>query len=300
MAKVMTDESNYSAIAGAIRSKLGVSTRYKPSEMAAAIASIETGTDLTSADEGKVVVEDDGEYVLADQTSQTITQNGTYDTTTNNEVVVSVSGGGSQDDSFSLTQYIESSGTQWINTGYLVSEQSRFELVANVSSTNPSYASMFGARETAATGYSNLGAYFWAKYSGASSFVADFGSGQTAIDKRPPDNLIYDAKCVYGLKKHRASIRVQTLGEYVVYLNYSAAPTDQHPVYIFNLDQAGSEYGSDTRCTMKLYRFRVYEGNSLVMELLPYEDNGEACLRDSVTGNLFKNAGTGSFVLGTD
>lgn len=40
MAKVMTDESNYTAIAGAIRTKLGVSTRYKPSEMASAIESI--------------------------------------------------------------------------------------------------------------------------------------------------------------------------------------------------------------------------------------------------------------------
>jgi len=85
MAKVMTDESNYSAIAGAIRSKLGVSTRYKPSEMAAAIGSI---SGVSSADNGKVVV--DGQ--LTQQTSRSVSQNGTYDTTTNNEVVVNVSG----------------------------------------------------------------------------------------------------------------------------------------------------------------------------------------------------------------
>lgn len=42
MAKVMTDESNYTAIASAIRSKLEVSTRYKPSEMASAIDAIST------------------------------------------------------------------------------------------------------------------------------------------------------------------------------------------------------------------------------------------------------------------
>ena len=87
MAKVMTDESNYSAIASQIRSKIGVSTRYKPSEMAAAIGSI---SGVSSADNGKVVV--DGQ--LTQQTSRSVSQNGTYDTTTNNEVVVSVSGGG--------------------------------------------------------------------------------------------------------------------------------------------------------------------------------------------------------------
>jgi len=91
MAKVMTDESNYTAIAGAIRTKLGVSTRYKPSEMADAIESIPTGAPLTSEDEGKVVVEDSGNYVLAEQTSLSVSQNGTYDTTTNDEVVVNVS-----------------------------------------------------------------------------------------------------------------------------------------------------------------------------------------------------------------
>jgi hypothetical protein len=93
MTKIITDEQNYYNIADAIRGKLDVETLYLPSEMAAAIETIETGTELTSEDEGKVVVEDDGAYVLAEQTSQTIAQNGTYDTTTNDEVVVTVQGG---------------------------------------------------------------------------------------------------------------------------------------------------------------------------------------------------------------
>lgn len=93
MARVITDEQNYYDIADAIRGKLDVETLYLPSEMAAAIETIETGIDLTSEDEGKVVVEDEGSYVLAEQTSLSVSQNGTYDTTTNDEVVVEVSGG---------------------------------------------------------------------------------------------------------------------------------------------------------------------------------------------------------------
>ena len=94
MAKVITDEQNYYDIADAIRSKLEVETLYLPSEMAAAIETIETGIELTSEDEGKVVVEDEGVYVLTEQTSQTITLNGTYDTTTINELIANISGGG--------------------------------------------------------------------------------------------------------------------------------------------------------------------------------------------------------------
>jgi hypothetical protein len=105
MATVTVNDSSLSAIAGAIRGKLGVETTYRPSEMAAAIASIEAGgTDLTSEDEGKVVVESSGEYVLAAQTSRSISQNGTYDTTTNDEVVVNVSGGSAVLVSKTITQ----------------------------------------------------------------------------------------------------------------------------------------------------------------------------------------------------
>ena len=97
MATVTINDASLTAIAGVIREKLDVETTYLPSQMAAAIGSIPTGgTDLTSADAGKVVVESGGEYVLTAQTSRSISQNGTYDTTTNNQVVVSVSGGGGE------------------------------------------------------------------------------------------------------------------------------------------------------------------------------------------------------------
>lgn len=44
MTKVLTDSSNYTAIASAIRTKLGVQTTYKPSDMADAIAGITDGS----------------------------------------------------------------------------------------------------------------------------------------------------------------------------------------------------------------------------------------------------------------
>ena len=49
MAYVMTDESNYEDIADAIREKLGTSTTYLPSEMAAAVRSIPSATTVSSA-----------------------------------------------------------------------------------------------------------------------------------------------------------------------------------------------------------------------------------------------------------
>lgn len=118
MSQVLVTEQHLSDIAGAIRAKLGAPDSYRPGEMAAAIREIETypepagsvsiaanGThdvkDYASAvvnvpnsyaasDEGKVV----SSGALVAQTSRTVTANGTYDTTENDEVVVDVQSGG--------------------------------------------------------------------------------------------------------------------------------------------------------------------------------------------------------------
>lgn len=120
MSKVLVTESSLESIANAIRSKNGLQTTYKPSQMAEAIAEIPTGTtpsgtiDITqngtvdvtnyasadvavpnsyaSGDEGKVV--SNGALVAQTARASEITANGTYDTTLNDEVTVNVSGGG--------------------------------------------------------------------------------------------------------------------------------------------------------------------------------------------------------------
>lgn len=139
MSKVTVTESHLEDIADAIRSKLGNSQGYTPGQMAGAINSIPTGgitptgtinitqngqTDVTqyatadvnvpnsyaASDEGKVV----SNGALVAQTSDTVTQNGTYDTTTKNEVVVNVSGGSPNLQNKTVTE----NGTYTADTGY--------------------------------------------------------------------------------------------------------------------------------------------------------------------------------------
>ena len=74
MAFGVIDTSILTAIANAIRTKLGVQTTYKPSEMATAIGQISGGITPTGTKE--------------------ITENGTYDVTSYASAEVSVSGGG--------------------------------------------------------------------------------------------------------------------------------------------------------------------------------------------------------------
>lgn len=117
MAQVIVTESSLQNIAGAIRGKLGTQDTYTPSEMAGAINQIHgdpvleelttnangtftpsSGKDgfsravvnvpntYSASDNGKVVQNG----ALVAQSSQSITQNGTYDTTLKNQAIVNV------------------------------------------------------------------------------------------------------------------------------------------------------------------------------------------------------------------
>ena len=125
MTKVLVTERNLQDIASAIRSKNGSNDSYRPGDMAAAILAIPTGSvptlvsktitqngsydaeddnsdgysDVTVNVSNSYSAEDEGKVVssgaLVAQTGLSVTENGTYDTTENDEVVVNVSGGGS-------------------------------------------------------------------------------------------------------------------------------------------------------------------------------------------------------------
>ena len=85
---VWVEQDVLDAISEAINEKTGGTGDYKPSQMPRAIRNIKACT-LSTADDGKVV--QGGQ--LVGQSTIRITQNGTYDTTTKSEALVTVSGG---------------------------------------------------------------------------------------------------------------------------------------------------------------------------------------------------------------
>lgn len=278
----------------------------------------------TASDEGKVV--SNGALVVQTARSSQITQNGTYDTTLNNEVTVNVSGGGSavvqplsvtQNGTYNppsgvdgyapvtvnvsggggeewttLTNYIEASGGQYIDTGYIVNQNSKIEVVADVPDAAYSYPALFGSRTNTSNEivvYSEYGggniAMVWAN--GDSPFLNRYG--RSHIGK----------KSLFSMEGN-GNIRLKTIDGYGFRLKGEPGSSlSPLPVFAFVLNDSGTPNGV-TYCPMKLYRMQIFENNTLVHEFLPWQENGVACLKDTMTGNIKYNIGTGDFIYGTD
>lgn len=264
------------AIANAIREKRDEDTEYLPSEMPAAIQGI-TG----------VVV------------PLNATENGTYNPPSGVDgyapVTVNVSGGGG-DDWTDLKDYIESNGTQWINTGYSVKDNSKFEVIANPSTTQSPYGTIFGTRASNDDSPSSRSCIL------ATAWSSNFGNVNWGSGINRLTNLDKGNKTKYVVTKTRGMAMESESIEGIIgfTVTNSTQSATKASLMIFTLGINGSDYGGQTHCNMKLYRFRIYEGDTLIHEYLPWQDNGVVCLKDTVTGNLFYNSGTGDFVYGTD
>lgn len=200
-------------------------------------------------------------------------------------------GGGSRDDPLALTRYIESSGTQFIDTGYVVTDTSVFEAVLNVNSQNSTWASLLGVRANTRDAClwhlvleGNPGwSYSWG---GAPVDYRDSGLAHFRNEK-----AVYKCRKIsFGAVDDVAMAGGIFAGGTVAY---------QNTVYLLAVNQGGSVVDT-TQLAGKLYRFRIWENDVLVHEFLPWQENGVACLKDTVTGSIKYNAGTGSFVYGYD
>lgn len=227
-----------------------------------------------------------------------VTENGTYNPPSGVDgyapVTVNVSGGG--DDPFALTNYIESSGTQYINTGYIVKDDTEFEMVVNFSNTG-NYPTIFGVRAASQITASGLGSFICSRW--ANNTYASVNWGSSMINTQSLINH-YGKKCLVEFNKGKKYSFESKDGYFVGgYFASTASATQNFPLYVFTLNTGGNIEAVNW-CTMKLYRFRIFESGVLVHEFVPWQENGVACLKDTVTSEIKYNAGTGDFVYGTD
>lgn len=196
-------------------------------------------------------------------------------------------------------QFIESSGTQWINTGYLHRPNTRIEMDVWVNSyqqKDQKYACLFGG--TSLTGTIRGGFYFQPVCGNVSVAAPYFyltgkKAGTTTFPFR--ERLLVtcaNGSVTWGETKLTPAGLDGTLGEGVGLLT----------LFAYNNSGNSTDVAicGGTCATMRLFSTRFWEGGTLVRDYVPVRrrSDGVVGLLDQVTQTFLTNGGTGAFIPG--
>lgn len=178
-------------------------------------------------------------------------------------------------DDSSYKEYIESSGTQYINTFIKADDTTNVEFVMSLNEETSQTLGIFGARDTMDINKYNLflykGILRWDYY---------------LTNVNPNYNLSLTNPTFIETKAESITIGTTTT-EY----NYTDIFSGNQNMYLYAINTNGNT--TSITSGLKIYYFKVLKDGELVLNLVPYVDeNGKACFYDLVSQELFYNANT--------
>lgn len=184
-------------------------------------------------------------------------------------------------------EYIESTGTQYVDTGVYPNQDTSLEMefAPTVLSKTEWW---FGVRSSSNT---NMFGFY---STGATSVYSTFASsGQTFSIPSISGQTV-------SLEKGDA-ITTLRYGNNVEELeNTEGTFTSEFALVLLSANLAGS-IASSTRASGRLYSCAIYDGDSLIRDFIPcLNPSNEVGLYDTVNGQFYGNAGTGAFTDGPE
>ena len=189
---------------------------------------------------------------------------------------------GSGGKKYQQVEYIESTGTQYINTKYYAKGNSSYSFKY---SDHKNSGVMFGAYNT--TWQTGNGFYVNINNDNNNPYLHYYSNTRININ-------YYDSGTIQINKGkfYFNDIEYESLADKEFSVNY--------PTYIFAGNWCGQRIEQPTQ--YKLYYFKIYEGEELIRDFIPCykkEDNTIG-MYDTVEGKFYTNAGTGQFIAGPE
>ena len=177
-------------------------------------------------------------------------------------------------------EYVQSTGTQYINTGFQPNQNTRVTATAYLTAQDAG-AWLFGARNSNA-----VATFGFLTYKNA--YRSDYNTDQ---NKSIP--ATYSDPFDIDKNKNQTQINGETEAT-------STAGTFQcnYPLILFANNTGGNIYGFGSG---KIYQLSIYDNGILVRNFIPCQNpNGEIGLYDTENSQFYGNAGTGVFIAGPE
>lgn len=189
-------------------------------------------------------------------------------------------------DGFTLLQYIQSSGTQYINTGFKANQNTRIVVDCQALSASSSGSAVFGSR----IDYNQVGFDAWILQS---AVFYHFGTTY-----KQPSFAKYLERMIIDANKNVCTFTTIS-GAQTTATNTNRTFTTPNNILLCACDYNGTSYPAENAFVGKIYSCQMYDNGTLIRNFIPcVNTSGEAGMWDSVNGVFYGNAGTGSFTAG--
>ena len=184
-------------------------------------------------------------------------------------------------------EYIQSTGTQYINTGIYPNQDTSIEIKFLAESRTAGAFTLCGS-------FNGAWRPGFGLYGGNTSYQCNYVYSNVDSNTEPLYTFQANQMYTYALNKNVASLSINdvVISQKTTEEDVFELPT---PIEIFRVSISTSpRYGK-----FNLYSFKVSSNNTLVQHLIPVKDlNDVACMYDKVSRQFFYNQGTGDFIAG--
>lgn len=186
-------------------------------------------------------------------------------------------------------EYIETSGTQWIDTGITSTSTMVSQIKFNLLSTSSS-SHVYGYRK--ANDYESYRLFF----NGSTGLMYDGPGTSTSNKRRITMNNSVSKDTVFEFELGNNYVKNLVTGNNIGSSNSK---------YLDGISTITLSYwegnGSNSDVSSaRWYYVKIYEDSTLILDLIPVRKDGVGYMFDRVSKTLFTNQGTGDFILGPD
>ena len=188
-------------------------------------------------------------------------------------------------------EYIQSDGTQYIDTGFKPNQNTRVIMEYTVTTYN-SVGFVFGGRNAARNAAS-----FGELYSGSGKWRSDYGANGGSIEGPQLSSAFYNHRIKIDKNKNVTYVYDES-NNILVNISHTGQTFQTSFNMVFpSMNDAGTVMSFSRM--IRIYCFQIYDNGVLVRDMIPVLDgNNVPCMYDKVSETFFYNAGTGNFIAG--
>ena len=194
---------------------------------------------------------------------------------------------------YQQVEYIESTGTQYIDTGINPISSTRIDInFAYVGTTTYSgWIPILGARSI----IDNVQEYYAVFINNSTLKLT---TNYSSIDAADNSTVYIEANKKYNLKNNQGLFYINDILESSISTSNTLSNNTRFPVYLFDLNFHGNKMNRGTK--MKLYSCKFYDDDTLIRNYIPCyrKSDNEIGMYDIVNNVFYTNQGTGVFLKG--